>query len=569
MSDLTQPFARMRGALIGLAAFSAVVNLLMLAGPLFMLQVYDRVLASGSSATLIVLFAIVAYLYAIMGIVDHLRGRILSRAGARLQDALEDRAFAATLRQAENPGLRARPSSALSDLGAIRAAVASSGAVALFDLPWSLAFIGLLFLFHPLLGWFAVAGAALVLVLSLLAEWRGRSAQALAARSADEADAMAELSRQAVETIGALGMTAHVARSWKAARRTSLDAALLASDRGGAMASALRTMRLLLQSAILGLGAYLVLRGELTAGAMIAGSILLGRALQPAEHATSAWPLFQRARQGWRDLSQLLQAMPATAKPMSLPRPAARLDVRDLALTPPGERVAVLQGVTFALEPGDAVAVIGPSASGKSSLARALTGLWSPIRGEIRLGDAELSQYGRDTLGALLGFLPQDTLLMPGSVAHNIARLTPEASPQAVVTAAQAAGAHEMILGLAEGYNTGVLAGGARLSGGQRQRIGLARALYGDPVLLVLDEPDAHLDEPGLHALNKAIAMAREADRIVVLMSHRPSALAACNKVLMLDRGRMIAFGPRDEVLARVTARRSPTVVPVPTRERA
>jgi len=569
MSELLKPLSQMRTALVGLAVFSALVNLLMLVGPLFMLQVYDRVLTSQSSATLFVLLAIVGYLYAIMGVLDHIRTRILARAGARFQAALDDRAFAAMLKQAEIPALRARPATALSDLGAIRQAVASNGTVAFFDLPWSIAFLALLFLFHPLLGWFAVCGAVMVLVLSVLAEWRARRDHAEASRSADLADALAEQSRQAVETLSALGMTARVASVWKSARSESMDASLRAGDRAGAMSSTLRTLRLLLQSLILGLGAWLVLQGELTPGAMIAGSILLGRALQPFEQATAAWPLFQRARRGWRDLAALLQAVPVTPAPMALPRPEARLDIRDLTLVPPGERTPVLQGLTLSLEPGDAVAVIGPSASGKSSLARALTGLWQPIRGEIRLGGAELTQFDRDHLGALLGYLPQDTVLMPGSIARNIARLSAKADPKDVVAAAQAAGTHEMVLGLAQGYDTEVLAGGARLSGGQRQRIGLARALYGDPVILVLDEPDANLDEAGLRALNAAIAAARSAGRITVLMSHRPSALASCNKVLMIDRGRMVAFGPRDEVLSRVTAKASAHIVPVPTRERA
>jgi ATP-binding cassette subfamily C protein len=254
---------------------------------------------------------------------------------------------------------------------------------------------------------------------------------------------------------------------------------------------------------------------------------------------------------------------------MALPRPEARLEVRDLALVPPGEHTVVLQGISFVAEAGDAIAVIGPSASGKSSLARALVGLWPPARGDARLGGAALDQYGRDGLGQHLGYLGQEAMLLAGSVAKNVARLEASPVPASVITAARAAGAHDLILGLPQGYDTQVLAGGARLSGGQRQRIGLARAFYGDPVLLVLDEPDAGLDEPGLRALNAAIAAARQVGRIVVVISHRPAILQVCNKVLMIESGRMRAFGPRDEVMAKITAQSPTNVVPVPQRERA
>jgi ATP-binding cassette subfamily C protein len=569
MTDLSAALRPYRHTVLGLAGLSAVVNLLMLAGPLFMLQVQDRVLASGSSATLVVLFGITVYLYALMGGLDFLRGKVLSRIGAGVQATLETRAFEATLCHAAQPVQRARPATALADLGAIRAAIASPAAGAVFDLPWTFGFAAILFLFHPLLGWFTLASAVLVLGLSLVSERSSRATQTAAAQSAAEADLQAEQARHGVETLRALGMTSRASAHWQKTRGEALSAFVRASDLGGAFGAGLRTIRLFLQSAILALGAALVLQGQLSPGAMVAASILLGRALQPVEATTAGWPLFQRARQGWQDLSRVLQEYPETPAPMALPRPEARLEVRGLALVPPGEQTVVLQGISFVAEAGDAIAVIGPSASGKSSLARALVGLWPPAHGDVRLGGAALDQYGRDGLGAHLGYLGQEAMLLAGSVAENVARLEAVPDPASVISAARAAGAHDLILGLPQGYDTQVLAGGARLSGGQRQRIGLARAFYGDPVLLVLDEPDAGLDEPGLRALNAAISAARQAGRIVLVISHRPAILQVCNKVLMIEAARMRAFGPRDEVMAKVTAQSPTNVVPVHHRERA
>lgn len=569
MTDLVSALRPYRQTVLGLAGLSTVVNFLLLAGPLFMLQVQDRVLASGSSATLVVLFGITVYLYGIMGGLDFLRGKVLSRIGAGVQTTLEARAFEATLSQAAKAVQCAQPATALADLGAIRAAIASPSAGAILDLPWTFGFAAILFLFHPLLGWFTLASAVVVLGLSLASERSSRTAQSTAARSAADADLQAEQARHGVETLRALGMTARASARWQKTRGEALTAFVRASDLGGAFGAGMRTIRLFLQSAILALGAALVLQGKLSPGAMVAASILLGRALQPIEATTLGWPLFQRARQGWQDLSRILQANPVQPACMALPRPEARLEVRDLVLVPPGEQAAVLQGVSFVAEAGDAIAVIGPSASGKSSLARALVGLWPPARGDVRLGGASLDQYGRDGLGAHLGYLGQEAMLLAGSVADNVARLEVAPDPASVISAARAAGAHDLILGLQQGYDTQVLSGGARLSGGQRQRIGLARALYGDPVLLVLDEPDAGLDQPGLRALNASIATARQVGRIVLVVSHRPAILEVCNKVLMIEAGRMRAFGPKDEVMALVAAPGSTNVVPVPQRGRA
>lgn len=557
---LRQALAPWSRAFLGVGLFSAVVNILMLTGPLFMLQVYDRVLASRSSATLVVLFAIVVFLYGVMGLLDHYRTRILARIGAGFQEGLDTRVFAAVLKQAEHPQLRERPAGALRDLSSVQSALASPGTGALFDLPWTPLFIAVLFLFHPWMGWFAIAGSLLVLALALLNQMRTKAPQAEAARLSAMADAATEATRKAIETVRGLGMVGAASQRWITARSAALGASMAASDVGGALSIGTKTFRLLLQSAILGLGAFLVLRGEMTPGAMIAGSILLGRALAPVEQTVGHWPQFQRAMSGWKDLGAVLQAMPQDQILTELPRPEARLQARDLAVVPPGATTPVIQGVTFSAGPGDAIAVIGPSAAGKSSFARALVGLWPPARGEIRLGGADLHQYEPDRLGNLLGYLPQEVTLFSGTVAQNVARFDAGATSEAVIGAAIQAGAHELILGLPQGYDTALTDGGGRLSGGQRQRIGLARAYFGDPVVLVLDEPNASLDDPGVQALNKAIASARVSGKIVFVMAHRPSALAECNLAMVLEGGQMRAFGPRDEVLNRFV-RQMPSVV--------
>lgn len=569
MSNLAAALLPLRRAVPGLVVLSAAGNLLVLAGPLFMLQVQDRVLASGSMPTLTVLFAIILYLYALMAGIDLLRGRVLARIGAGVQSSLDGRMFDATLRQVERASARARPVTGPADLAAIRAAITSPVTSALFDLPWTLGFVAILFLFHPLLGWFSLASAVAVILLSLLAERSSRAAQTKAAHLTSEADALAEQTRTAIDALRVLGMAPRATALWLEKRANASSAILQATDRSGAFGAGLRAFRLLLQSTILALGAALVLVGQLSPGAMIAASILLGRALQPVEALTGGWPLLQRARQAKTELERLLTAHPELPTPMALPRPEARLSVKGLIVVPPGESEPVLQGISFDAVAGDAIVIIGPSASGKTSLIRALVGLWSPLRGEVRLGGAELAHYGRDGLAAHLGYLPQEVVLFPGSVAHNVGRLAPEPDPQAVITAARMSGAHDLILGLPQGYDTEVLAGGARLSGGQRQRIGLARAFYGNPVLLVLDEPDAGLDEAGLRALNGAIIAARAAGQIVLVASHRPAILKVCNKAMMIEGGRLRAFGPKDEVLAQVALSTPGNVVSVPQRKKA
>ena len=536
MAELRQALGKAKAGFIGVAIFTGVVNVLMLTGPLFMLQVYDRVLTSHSTATLLVLFLIVVFLYSMMGFLDHVRGRILARIGAGFQASLDERVFATVLRQAEVPKLRERPANALRDLASIQSLLASPGTGAAFDLPWAPLYVAIMFMFNHWLGWFAVAGMAIVLVLAILNQRQTRKPQAEAAKLAAEAEARTESARKAIETVRGLGMSKVMSEQGLAAREAALKAAITASDSGGGLAIVTKTVRMLLQSAVLALGA---------------GSTLLGRALAPVEQLVGHWAQFQRAFVAWRDLTKLLTAVPPEAPRMALPRPEPILTVQDLTVVPPGEQTAILRGVSLSAKAGDAIAVIGPSASGKSTLARALAGVWPATRGEIRLAGADLPQYDRDQLGAYLGYLPQDVLLFSGTVAQNVSRFDPAATPEAIVAAAKKAAAHELILSLPQGYDTVLTEGGGRISGGQRQRIGLARAFYGRPAILILDEPNSSLDDPGVQALNQAIATARADGQIVLVMSHRPSALAECNLVMILDGGQMRGFGPRDEVLSR------------------
>ncbi|MBY6092922.1 type I secretion system permease/ATPase [Maritimibacter alkaliphilus] len=550
--DLRRVLRRSTWAVAAVMLFSAAINLLMLVGPLFMLQVYDRVLGSRSSSTLFVLFGIVVFLFLIMGILDHLRARILARIGARLQAGLDRRVLTAVLAQAEQPALRRQPALGLTSLNHLLAPFLSPTMGAVLDLPWTPLFIAVLFLFNPWMGWFAVGAVLAVTVLAILNQLVTRKVQVEAMRNAGEAEQRGQVMRREIDTLRGLGMRSTIANRWAGSRAAALAAQMRASDRGGALTITTKTFRMLVQSAILALGAWLVLQQQLTAGAMIAGSILLGRALAPVEQTVGQWAVLQNAWTARKRLSQLLKEFPEAEPPMPLPRPEARMEGLDVIVVPPGTGKPTLQNVRFVAEPGDAIAVIGPSASGKSSLAKALVGLWRPARGTIRLGGAKLEQYDPDVLGRLIGYLPQEVVLFSGTVAENISRFDPDAKPDDIVAAARMAAAHELILSLPEGYDTQVGDGAAELSGGQRQRIGLARAFYGDPVVLVLDEPNAALDDTGIQALNTGIANARKAGKLVFVMSHRPSALAECNRIIVIEAGAMRAIGPRDEILEKL-----------------
>ncbi|MGB0496943.1 MAG: type I secretion system permease/ATPase [Rubricella sp.] len=547
--ELKAALAGSAGLFVAVGLFSVFANLLMLTGPLFMLQVYDRVLSSRAEETLIALFVLVVALYALMGVLDYARGHVLSRIGIRLQERLDGRVFESVLRRAVDPVTRSRPATALADLEAVRRLFGSPALMAFFDLPWTPIFIAAIFIFHPSMGWLAVAGGILILIGAVVNQVVTRRANAAQAASAAAAETLAEALRRDAEAVQGLGMRDAGLARWRALRDGALDQALVATDRGGTISAFTKSFRFLLQSAMLALGAWLVLQQQLTPGAMIAASILLGRALAPVEQLVGQWPMVQRARGGWASLGELLETTPPVAGRTALPTPAARLDVAGLVVVPPGARVPVLRGATFRVEPGQAMGVIGPSASGKSSLARVLAGVWYPAAGSVRLDGAALDQYDDATRGRHVGYLPQDVALFDGTVAENIARMALEPDAEAVVAAARRAGAHEMILRLPEGYDTRISEQGSSLSGGQRQRIGLARAMYGDPAILVLDEPNANLDAEGTDALNAAIAATKAEGRSVIIMAHRPAAIAAVDTLMIVENGLVTALGPRDDVL--------------------
>ena len=529
-----------RGLFWSVGVFSVFGNLLMLTGPLYMLQVYDRVLGSGSVETLVALSLLVVFLYAIMGLLDHARGRIMGRAAARFQDRLDQRVFVAQMAN-QGPG-------GLCDLDAVRRLMASPTLVAMFDIPMTPLFIFGIWVFHPWLGIMALSGGAMLIGLTALAQWVTKGPRRRAERAAGEARQMAGQFQRETEALRALGMAQAAFDRWREPREAALRAQITTTDIAGAFGTSIKVVRLFLQSLMLGLGAYLVLQGALTPGAMIAASILMGRALAPIEQVIALWPVVQRAVQGWQALIALLDAVPPPKTRTALPRPKAVLQVQNLRVIPPGAQKPALRQVSFTIQPGQAVGIIGPSGSGKSSLAQVLAGVWPLTSGTVRLDGAELAQYAPDHLSQHIGYLPQRVALFDGTVSENIARLSPGADPAAVVDAAIRAGAHDMVLRLPQGYDTPVTV----LSGGQRQQIGLARAFYGDPVVLILDEPNANLDHGGCAALTAAIRAFRADDKAVLVMAHRPAAIEACDMLLTLDGGMVRSFGPKQKVLHQV-----------------
>lgn len=529
--------------------FSVFVNLLMLTGPLYMLQVYDRVLGSRSEETLVALSVLVVFLFLMMGILDHVRGRVMARVGARFQDRLDRRVFEASMKRMSMAPGDPSAQAAQRDLESIQRLWASPVLLAVFDIPWTPLFIAAIFIFHPWMGWLAVGGGILLICLTVLNQAMTKRPVNQANMATLQAERISDNLKAESEVVQALGMTQTGFDRWQKARGRALDENISASDLGGVFSTLTKTFRLFLQSAMLGLGAWLVLQSELTPGAMIAGSILMGRALSPIEMAVGQWAVVQRAQEGWDRLADLFTRQPQEPPRTALPRPRAVLEAQNLTVVPPGEQAAVLRMINFRLEPGQALGVIGPSGSGKSTLARALIGAWRPAGGKVRLDGASLEQYEPDVLGSYMGYLPQRVMLFEGTIAENIARLNMKPDGEKVVEAAKKAAAHDMIVKLPDGYDTRVSALGGRLSGGQIQRIGLARAMYGDPVILVLDEPNSNLDNEGSMALNIAIRSMKDAGRIVLIMAHRPAAIQECDLLMVMEDGTRRAFGPRDQVL--------------------
>ena len=555
-SPLADALSTCRGALAAVGLFSGAINILLLTGSLFMMQVYDRVLPSRSVPTLIALGAVTLVLYAFQGVLGSIRARMLARIGQTIDRRLSGRVFRAIIRRS---GVRrdADGLQPLRDLDQLRGFLSGAGPTALFDLPWMPLYLAICFAFHVWIGVVVSAGAVALLMLALLSEVMSGGPIRTAGQLGMTRLALAEASRRNAEALQAMGMTARLAARWGNANDLYMIAHRQASDVAGGLGNLSRVLRMVLQSTVLAVGAYLVISEQSTAGVMIASSILASRALAPVELAIAQWRAFLSARQSWARLAELIAQAAVETAPLMLPPHVECLAVEGVSVAAPGTARLVVRDTAFRLTKGQALGVIGPSASGKSSLARALVGVWPPVRGKIRLDGAALEQWSPDHLGRHVGYLPQDVELLDGTIADNICRFESEADAAAIVAAARAAAVHALILGRPDGYETRIGESGAALSAGQRQRIALARALYGDPFLVVLDEPNSNLDGEGEEALTRAIIGVRRRGGIVVVIAHRPAALAGVDLVLIMTDGKVQAFGPKQDVL-RTVLRQAP-----------
>lgn len=561
--DVSTALRDCRQAFWSVAVFSGAVNLLMLAGPIYMLQVYDRVLASRSVPTLLALSALLIAAYAFQGAFDYIRSRIVVRAAALLDRHLVASVHAAVLRisvQSRRGGVAQQP---LRDLDQIRSFLTGTGPIAIVDLPWMPAYLVICFLVHPILGLMSLLGGALLFSLTILTERSSREPSRELAVGSAVRSSMIDADSRNSETAAAMGMGRILGERWAKSNSSYVSAIGRSSDVVNAYGSLSKMVRMLLQSAMLAVGAYLVIRRELTGGAMIAASIMMGRALAPIETAIANWRGFVSARQSIRRLSHVLTHIMPRVETLDLPRPRSSIELSNVWVAAPATDSLTLRGINFQLAAGEVLGIIGPSGAGKTSLIRTLVGIWRPARGTIRIDGATLDQWNPAVLGPAVGFVAQPVELFDGTVAENIARMNPQFEARDVLKAAQAAGAHEMILRLQNGYNTQIGDAGLALSAGQRQRIALARALYGEPFLVVLDEPHANLDSDGENALTEAILSAKKRGAIVILIAHRPSELVTCDKVLILSNGTQYAFGNRDEVLDKVSAPRRPDIARV------
>jgi PrtD family type I secretion system ABC transporter len=547
--------SRCRNAVIAVGLMSALINILYLTGSFYMLDIYDRVLPSRSVATLVGLSILAGGLFVFQGLLDWLRSRVLSRVGIAIDEALHSAVHRAVVQMPLSTQVKGDGMIPLRDLDQVRSFMASQGPVALVDLPWMPFFLAICFLFHPAIGLAALGGALLLVILTLLTDRMTRRRGRSAATEASLRNGMIEADRRNAEVVFGMGMGERMADRWSAVSHRYLDSQRRTADVTGGFSITSKTFRTMLQSAILGLGAYLVINQQASAGIIIASSILTSRALAPVELALAHWKGFLAARQGWTRLKAFAQAADAEIKPMRLPKPSRDVRLEGIFASPPGVKQAVLQNVGFTVRAGDALGVIGSTGSGKSTLARVMLGIWPALRGEVTIGGAALDQWERAALGDEIGYLPQDIELFAGTVSENIARFKPDFDPDAVVAAARAADVHDLILQLPNGYNAQVGEGGANLSGGQRQRIALARALYGEPFLVVLDEPNSNLDAEGELALSEAIAAVRARQGVVVVIAHRPNALANCNLIAMMAGGKIEAFGDKEAVLGQVVRR--------------
>lgn len=542
---------------IAVAIFSCAINMLMLTGPIFMLQVYDRVLASRSIPTLVVLYVLIVFLFGLLGVFNFFRSRVMSRVGFRLDHELMETAQKMRLHQGLSmAGAKFQP---VADLSRLRQFISSPGLAAFFDLPWVPVFILVVFIMHPWLGWLTILGVVIITLFTFMNERLSTRKISESSRWDLESSNFSETSRKNAEAIFSMGMTGNILSNWKRLRTNSLSYAQGAAGTSEVLMSMSKAIRLLLQSSILGLGCYLAVYEIVTPGTMIAASIIGGRALSPIDQVVGNWRNFVMARQAYQRLNIVLAGKGDAPELIQLPEPEGHLDVSNAFKFKPSQdgndTTTILQAINFTLSPGDALGVIGPSASGKSSLARILIGIWAPDRGSVRLDGATYDQWDSDQLGKHIGYLPQSVELIRGTIKSNIARFEPEFEDGDIIAAAQMANVHELIMALPGGYDA-VIGQDVVLSGGQVQRIALARALYKCPKLVVLDEPNSNLDAAGDAALSDAIVKLRQAKSTVIVMAHRPSAIAAVNKILMLNNGVQQDYGDKSDVLARVTKAR-------------
>ncbi len=554
-NPVTRALASTRADWVHVAIFSGVVNVLMLTGSIYMIQVYDRVLSSRSVPTLVALTLIVLAAFSLQGILDTFRLRLLSRIGARVDEQLSPLAARAAIvlpLRGVKPGEAMQP---IRDLDALRGFLASLGPTALLDMPFMILFLAACYILHPWLFWVALCGGIVIVALTLVTERHSLEPSRALVRSGTERGLMAEAGRRNAEAIRALGMSQAFSDRFRQSHTRHIADNLALTDAASGIGALAKVIRLMLQSGVLGLGAYLVLRGELSPGSMLAASVLTSRALAPIELAVAHWRGFVAARQGYARLKATLPLMVTQDRTLELPKPRKALKVTDLMLAAPGTQRLIVQGVSFELKAGQALGLIGPSGSGKSTLARGLVGIWPAARGAVMLDGARLDQWDEGQLGRYLGYLPQDVDLFDGTIADNIARFDPAVTSEAVLAAARAAGAHELIVSFPEGYDTMIGEAGAALSGGQRQRIALARALYGDPFLVVLDEPNASLDQEGDEALTRAVQGVKDRGGICVVITHRQSGLAAVDLIGAMAGGKLQGFGKKEEILAEVMRR--------------
>jgi PrtD family type I secretion system ABC transporter len=556
-------YGALRPALPQLVALSAVVNVLALTGSIYMMQVYDRVLASRSVPTLVALSLLVLGVYVIQAGLEILRGQVLVRLGSRIDRRLMASAHEASTRLPMQGHAAAQSLQPIRDVETVRSFLSGQGPVAILDMPWMPIYVVFIFLLHPALGLFTLGGALVLVALTAHTEFRVRHLSKSANDAARQRLTIAEASERNAEAIAAMGFTRRLVRRFETANSEHLSAQQRLGDVVGGSSAATRVFRMVLQSAILGLGAYLTIQGTLSAGAIIAASIVASRALAPIELAIGQWRSFVAMRQAAERLNGAFALLAADSERLELPAPTKKLSVENITLVAPGSQRAVLTDVSFELEAGQVLAVVGPSAAGKSSLARALTAAWRPARGAVRLDDAALQNWSPEQLGGHIGYLPQDVQLLDGTITENIARFEEEPDPAEVIKAAQAAGVHEMILRFPEGYETRIGTQGMVLSGGQRQRIALARALYRSPFLVILDEPNSNLDSDGDAALLAALQSVKQRGGIGVVIAHRQGVLAVCDKVAVIAGGTLTAIGPRDEIMRKMFRTAGTTTRPV------